>query len=86
MEKQQTQNQSQPKPEKKILGYYLLLQLGIEFAVIIALPLLVFIYGGKWLDAKFHTNFIVIIGILLAIGLSTYLISLKIKEVFKLLR
>ena len=63
-----------------------LINFGLEFAVYIALPLIVFIWLGKKLDVRLHTKFLVIIGIFLALGLSSYLIYKKIKEVKDLLK
>jgi uncharacterized membrane protein len=76
-EKKPTQTESQ---KKKSVVYYMLFELGIEFAVILALPLLAFIYAGKWADARYGTKYFVIIGILLALTLSSYMIYKKIKE------
>jgi len=79
--------QKKPAPseqdKKKTAAYYMLFEMGIEFAVILALPLIAFILGGKWLDAKTNHHFFVIIGILLALALSSYMIYRKIKELKK---
>lgn len=74
-----------PGPKKTDV-YYMLFGLGIDFAVILALPLLVFIYAGKWADSKYGTKFFVIIGILLALALSTYMIYKKIDTLRKMLK
>ncbi len=71
---------------KKPAIYFMLFELGIEFALIIALPLIAFVYAGKWLDTKTNNHFYVIIGILLAIGLSSYMIYRKILEVKNMLK
>jgi hypothetical protein len=86
MEENLQNNHPDQKPPKKPLNYFLLLELGIEFAVMIALPLIAFILAGQWLDRKLNTHFIVIIGILSAIALSSYIISRKIKEVLNLIK
>jgi len=79
-----------PKAEgnrsKKAISYYPLFELGIEFAFILALPLIGGVYLGKWLDSKYGTKFIVVIGILLALGLSSFMIYRKIKELDSRLR
>lgn len=84
------QNLKNPEENDKKMttkvGYFLLLELGLEFAVILALPLLVFVYLGKWLDQRLNTNFLVVIGILLALSFSSLLIYKKIIEVKKLLK
>ena len=41
---------------KKIVGV-LLMEAGLEFAFLIAGPLVAGIFSGKWLDAKFNTHF-----------------------------
>lgn len=81
---QETQEQKELKARKAVL-WHKLIDLGLEFAVYIALPLFVFIYLGKWADGKLHTKFFVIIGIFLALGLSSYLIYKKIKEIKNLM-
>lgn len=82
------ENQPNPpqKNNKKSAAYYLLVELGIEFALIIALPLIAFIYGGKWLDQKYNTKLFVVAGILLALALSCYMIYKKINDVKKLIK
>ncbi len=70
-----TENSQQtPEPQKtpsqrmtlaKTLG------IAVEFGFIVALPLLLFVFLGKWLDHKYHTVFIVYIGITLALAAST---------------
>lgn len=62
-----------------------LIEIGFDFAAYIAAPLLIFIYGGKWLDARYNTHFFVIIGILLALALSCLLIYRKIKTIKNLM-
>ena len=71
---------------KKNAAYYLLFETGIEFAVLLALPLLAFIYAGKWLDAKTNHHFFVIIGILAALALSAYMIYRKISDLKNFLK
>ncbi len=58
-----------------------LMEIGLDFALYLAIPLFAFIYAGKWLDAKYNHKFFVIIGIFLALGLSSYLIYKKVKSV-----
>ncbi len=43
------------------------LNLAVEFGFIIVIPLLVFVYLGKWLDNRYDKGFFVILGILLAL-------------------
>ena len=86
MQDDQKISEGKPATPKKPAVYFMLFELGVEFAFIIALPLLAFIYGGKWLDAKTGHNFYVIIGILLAIALSSYMIYRKIVEVRNMMK
>ena len=72
------------KNKQKIVGL-MLFEAGIEFAVIIALPLIAFTLLGKWLDAKHNTHAYVIVGILLALALSVAGITKKIKDYKKIL-
>ncbi|OGE80413.1 MAG: hypothetical protein A2660_01835 [Candidatus Doudnabacteria bacterium RIFCSPHIGHO2_01_FULL_45_18] len=58
--------------------------LGFEMGFIIALPLLVFILVGKWLDAKFNsTPWLTLTGIVLAITLTTTWLTKRLKEYIK---
>ena len=58
-----------------------LAEIGLDFALYLGIPLFAFIYAGKWLDAKYNHKYFVIIGIFLALGLSSYLIYKKIKAI-----
>ncbi len=72
------------KPGRKVMGF-MLFEAGMEFALLIAVPLIAFVLLGKWLDARWHTKFVVIIGILLALTISCFSIAKKIKDYKKLL-
>jgi hypothetical protein len=72
------------KDKQKVVGL-MLFEAGIEFAVIIALPLIAFTLLGKWLDTKHNTHAYVIIGILLALAISVAGITKKIKDYQKIL-
>ena len=86
MEKLTPDYQQEPKKDKqKVIGF-MLFEAGIEFALLIALPLLGFIYLGRWLDAKWGTRFLVIIGILLALTVSCLGIYQRINQYKKLLK
>ena len=61
-----------------------IVNLGLEMGFIIALPLLVFILIGKWLDAKWHTTpWLTLVGIILAIGATTAWLTQRLKEYIK---
>jgi hypothetical protein len=73
------------KEKQKVVGF-MLFEAGIEFALLIALPLIAFILLGRWLDTKWHTHFVVIIGILLALAISVVGITKKIKDYQRMLK
>jgi len=64
----------------------MLFEAGIEFAGLIAVPLIILVLIGKSLDYKHHTHFFVIIGILLALTISVVGIAKKIKDYQKLIK
>ncbi len=85
MENQENKESQESKARKAQL-WSQLVGIGLDFALYLAIPLFAFIYGGEWLDAKYHHKFFVLIGIFLALGLSWYLIFKKIKEVKDLMK
>jgi Putative F0F1-ATPase subunit Ca2+/Mg2+ transporter len=80
MENQEKDNQQEIK-DRKAAVWSQLMEIGLDFAAYLAVPLLVFIYAGKWLDARYNHHFFVIIGIFVALALSWYLIFKKIKAI-----
>ena len=76
-------NESQQETNaKKAVIWSQLMEIGIDFAAYLAVPLLAFIFAGKWLDARYHKHQVfVIIGLFLALALSWYLIFKKIKAI-----
>lgn len=86
MKETEPQKQEPEEKAKNVVVGYMMLELGLEFAVILAVPLIGFIYLGKWLDARYGTKLFIIAGILLATTLSSYLIYKKINDVKKLLK
>ncbi len=85
MENLPQQPQRDPgKDKQKVVGL-MLFEAGMEFAGLIAVPLIGFILLGRWLDHKYNTHFIVIIGILLALTVSVLGIAKKIKDYKKIL-
>ena len=86
MEENEEQKENKGEKAKKAVLGYMLFELGAQFAVIMAIPLLGFIYLGKWLEGKYHSKLFVVAGILLALTLSSYLIYKKIDEVKKLMK
>lgn len=58
-----------------------LLEVGLEFGFIIALPLIALIGTGLWLDKKYDTiPVFILIGLFLALGISTYMLYKRINE------
>ncbi len=86
MQNSSSQPGKKPETSKQRKAAMLLIEAGTEFAVIIALPLVGFILLGKWLDAKYQHHFFVVIGILAALALSSYMIYKKIKQIKDLLK
>jgi hypothetical protein len=80
MENPEKEKQQEIKARKAVM-WSQLIEIGLNFALYLAIPLFAFIYAGKWLDAKYNHKYFVIIGIFLALGLSTYLIYKKIKAI-----
>jgi len=60
--------------------------IALEFAFLIAVPLLAFIFLGKWLDAKLGTQYFVLIGIPLAITISSVAVYKRIKIIAEQLK
>ncbi|MBI2990168.1 MAG: AtpZ/AtpI family protein [Candidatus Magasanikbacteria bacterium] len=85
MEMQEDQKKREERGKKAAAGY-MLFELGAQFALILALPLLAFVYFGRWLERKYDSQIFIVAGILLALSLSSYLIYKKIEEVKKILK
>ncbi len=77
-------NNQPPDKNKKAIGY-LMFEAGLEFAFLIAVPLVAFLFLGKWLDAKFNRHFFVIIGIFVGLTVSCFAIYKRINELKKML-
>ncbi len=60
-----------------------LVEIGLQFGIIIALPLILFIGLGFWLDKKYGTvPLFIIIGLFLALAISAYGLYKRIREIF----
>lgn len=79
----QNKEEKEGKKSRVDMSTQRLAMFALDFAAIIAVPLLALIYLGKWLDGKYGTEFFVIIGILSAILISVTLIYRRIKDIKK---
>ncbi len=52
-----------------------------EFAFVLAIPLLLFIFLGKYLDQRFDTNHYAVLGIFLSLAISSYWIYRRLKMI-----
>jgi len=84
-EPNQENPEKQEKTDKKLFTFATLAGMVGELGFIIAVPLLVAIIAGIWIDKKFSTTpLFMIVGIILAITTSTIAIGRKIKELNKI--
>ena len=72
------------KPEN-LNKKWALVSLASELGFIIAIPLILLGLAGKWLDAKLHheTKWFALLGILLAIVITTIWLTKKVKSLIK---
>jgi len=60
-----------------------LLNLGLQFGVIIAVPLLLLLGAGMWVDKNYGTNPAgLLVGFFVAVALSSFLLYWKLKNIF----
>lgn len=79
------QTEDPEKIKKNVFTFATLASMIGELGFIIAIPLIVTILAGLWLDKKFNTiPLFMIVGILLAITTSTIAIGRKIKRLNKI--
>lgn len=57
--------------------------LAVEFGFIIAIPLVIFGLLGKYLDNRLHTHYILLLGVLLALGASTAALWIRFRQIIK---
>ena len=76
MKNDQTPNSTEDKP----ITTAKTLAIALEFGFIIAIPLLTFIFLGKYLNKRYDQTFFTIIGVLLALTVSTIWLYKKIKD------
>ena len=65
---------------KRIFNAVSMYSVAIDFAFMIAIPLIAFVFLGRWVDAKFNTKYFVLIGILLGISTSAVAVGKQIKK------
>jgi len=70
-ELKQAKEATTPKQYPKVLNAMSMISVGIDFAVIIAAPLIILIFLGKYLDEKQGTKIYVLFAIPLALAIST---------------
>ena len=82
--KPEISNKSQ-NPNSKKVNKWELAGLASEMGFIIALPLVVFAFAGKWLDHKVGntTPWFTLLGIVLAISATTIWLTKKLKQYIK---
>jgi F0F1-type ATP synthase assembly protein I len=85
MDEQKPELGKPAKDKQKIVGI-LMLEAGIEFAFLIAVPLIAGLLLGKWLDRKYNQHFFVIVGILLGITITCIAVYQRIKDYKKMLK
>ncbi len=73
-------------PGPKLLNAMSMFSVAIDFALILALPLVGFVLLGRWFDQKYDQKFFVIIGLLLAIMVSSLAIAKQIKKLSELIK
>ena len=79
-----------PKPNQSKPSAFTLartMQLAVEFGFVMAIPVVAFGLGGKWLDSHtHHYNFFVLFGILFALVCSVALLTKRINGIRKELK
>lgn len=81
------QTQMAPKTKDQgLAGAAFMLSTAIEFAIILAAPLIGAVFLGRWLTAKYHNSAYSIIALLAALALSAAAIALEINKLNKKIR
>lgn len=79
------EKKSNPKT-KTVFNAVSMYGVAVDFALLIAIPLIVFILLGKWADQKFGKNYFIVIGLLTAIAISTLAIYKQINKLSKYIK
>ena len=81
------QAEQKPKTEDRgILGAAFMLSTAVEFAIILAVPLIGAVFLGRWLTAKYHSSAYSVFALLAALAFSAAAIALDIKKLSKKIR
>lgn len=86
MDKNQRTEQENRKEEYKAITLMQALHISVEFGFMIVLPLLLFVFLGKFLDNRYNQNFFVLIGIVLALMFSSVWFYISIDRIIKRLK
>lgn len=86
MDKKPDNQAEAQKEEYKTFTFMKALTLSMEFGFIIVLPLLAFVYLGKYLDSKYNQHIFVVFGIVLALVTSSIWFYVSIEKIIKRLK
>ncbi len=70
----------------KVLNAMSMFSIATDFGLIIALPLIILVYAGKWLDTRYGKSYFVLIGLMLAMTVSIMGIYKQIKKLKELIK
>lgn len=77
---------SDKQPKRPTPTNWELIGIAGEFGYLIAVPLLIAIFVGKWLDGRFGTRYFVLIGLGIALGISSFAIYKSIRRLLDIFR
>lgn len=77
---------SDKQPKKPVPTNWELVGIAGEFGYLIAVPLLVGVLVGKWFDQKYDTHFFVLVGLLLALVISSFAIYKAVRRLLDIFR
>lgn len=83
MENNKPLQESEIKQKSKQITFMKSLSLAVQFGFMIAIPLVVLAYAGKWLSAHFHNQIFFYAGIILALLTSTIWFYKRISDLYK---
>ncbi len=86
LELKDAQEVTHPKKSPKLLNAMSMVSVGLDFAVILAAPLIIGIYVGKYIDTRMGTKYWVIVCLLVAMATSAVGIYRQTKRLAKLMK